>query len=323
MKEKKVAMMATNMIVAAGSADGVCTTAAVLRQGNADAEVIFTQAFQVDKIDPTTWEDGRKVLFVDLAVNNQDKAMTTDFVRRIVEAGHRIIGVCDEHNAEDWEDVLAEAGISTDELAIKPVSQADGDIKSSGALLLSLLGDEADEQTRELCLAADAGDRMDFTTHFGGMVNSAVKSAIWDNSRRVYLARHFAEHREPDETIRGWIAEYEAILQTHDEVLAEREDLGDGIVRIDCSGKVVDMTTLMGQVYALPGVKVCIVRGEMYNKLAGRKEVMASFGSRIKDFDILSAIKGAGVPASGFASKANVSLENEAEAIGAVRKALR
>ena len=34
MKEEKVAMMATNMIVAAGSVDGICTTAAVLRQGN-------------------------------------------------------------------------------------------------------------------------------------------------------------------------------------------------------------------------------------------------------------------------------------------------
>ena len=313
---------AISMIVATGSVDGICTTAAVLRHGNADAEVIFTQAFQVDKIDPTTWKKNRTVLFVDLAVNNRDKAMTADFVRRIIKDGHQIVGVCDEHNAEDWKAVFAEVGVPFDKLAIKPVSQADGDIKSSGALLLSVLGDEADEQTRELCLAADAGDRMDFSTHFGRMVNQAVKSAIWDNSRRVYLARRFAANYEPDETIRGWIAEYEAILRTHEEVLAEREDLGDGIIRIDCTGRVVDMTTLMGQVYSLSGVKVCIVRGEMYNKLAGKKEVMASFGSRIKDFDILSVIKGAGVPAGGFASKANVSLEDEVKAIEAVKQAL-
>jgi len=164
---------------------------------------------------------------------------------------------------------------------------------------------------------------MDFSTHFGKLTNQSIKSAIWDNSRRIYLARHFAENREPDEKILGWMAEYEAILRTHDKILTNREDLGNEIVRIDCTGKIVDMTTLMGQIYSLSGVKVCIVRGEMFNPAKKCKEVMASFGTRIKGFDILATIKDAGVPASGFASKANVSLENEANAIEAVRRALR
>ncbi len=307
-----------NHIVATGSVDGILTTAALLRViGNPEVGVEFTQAFQVDKLDPTKWESGRQVAFVDLAVNNQDAEMTENFVQRVRDAGHEIVAVADEHDAKAWGRI-----INPETLLIAPVSQKEGDIKSSGALLLSVFGDEVDQQTRELCEAADAGDRMDFSTHFGELANQAVKSAIWDNSRRVYLAQYFAEKREADEKILGWIAEYEEILRTHDEVFANREDLGDGIIRIDCTGKVVDMTTLMGQVYDLPDVKICLVRGQMFNKLAGKKEVMASFGTRIKDFDVLSAIKDTKVPATGFASKANVPLKNETEAIEAVRRAL-
>ncbi len=308
-----------NYVVATGSVDGILTVAALLRViGNPKVSIEFTQAFQVDKLDPTKWESGRQVAFVDLAVNNKAPEMTADFVRRIRDAGHNIVAIVDEHDAEAWGKIVDPVN-----LLIVPVSQAEGDINSSGALLLSVLGDEVDRQTRELCEAADAADRMDFSTHFGGLANRAVKSAIWDNSRRVYLARHFAEHYEPDDVILGWVAEYEEILRTHDEILANCEDLSNGIVRVDCTGKVVDMTTLMGQVYDLPRVKVCLVRGEMFNPAKKKKEVMASFGTRIKDFNVLSAVKSAGISAGGFASKANVSLEDEADAIEAICSAIK
>ena len=171
-----------NLIVSVGSVDGVCTSAAALRTVcQPDTEIIFTQAFTVDKIDPTAWKPSRKVLFVDLAVNNRDEAMTVDFLRRIIAAGHQIVGVLDEHCREDWEQAFSEARLSFDDLLIEPVSQATGEIKSSGALLLYILG-IVDEHTEELLGAADAGDRMDFTTHFGGLVNRAVKSKIADDS---------------------------------------------------------------------------------------------------------------------------------------------
>lgn len=78
----------------------------------------------------------------------------------------------------------------------------------------------------------------------------------------------------------------------------------------------------MGSVYDLPGVMVCIIRGEMFNPAKKAKMVMSSFGTRIKDFDILTAVKNEGVLASGFASKANVELESETAAIEAVKKAI-
>lgn len=308
------------MIVATGSVDGILTSAALFRAIGAQPKdvVEFTQAFQVDKLDPAKWAPERQVAFVDLAVNNKDQQMTADFVRRVREAGHTIVAVIDEHDATAWKTALG----GLDDLAIKPESQSEGQFKSSGAILLATLGENADNHTRELCEAADAGDRMDFTTHFGSLANQAVKSAIWDNSRRVYLAQHFAANHEPDEKIVGWCAEYKTILRTHEEVLKMRDDLGDGIVRLECTGKTVDMTTLMGSVYNLSGVKVCIIRGEMFNPAKKTKMFMSAFGTRIKDFDILSVIKASDVPASGFASKANVELEDEATAIEAVRAAL-
>jgi len=316
------AFNSVSLVLSVGSVDGVCTSAAVLRNANPAADIGFCQAFTVDKVDPATWGEARNVLFVDLAVNNRDEAMTVDFLRRIKAAGHTIIGVLDEHNAEDWRKAFAAAELSFDELAIKPVSQDEGDIKSSGALLLSLLGKEADEQTRELCNAADAGDRMDFSTHFGGVVNQAVKSRIADDSRRVYLAKHFARNHDTDSTIEGWIAEYEAILATHEEIVGARQDLGDEIVRINAVGKTVDMTTLMKTVYNL-GYSVALTEGEMFDKTVGAKTRQIAFGCKpgLK-FDAVATIKAAGVECSGFAAKANVKPEDEEAALAAIRSAL-
>jgi len=307
---------AVNFVLSVGSVDGVCTSAAVLRNASEGAGLAFCQAFTVDKIDPAAWGEGKNVLFVDLAVNNRDEVMTVAFLTRVQAAGHQIVGVLDEHSAEDWAKAFEAA-----DLAIKPVSQNTGDIKSSGALLLSLLGNEADEQTKELCLAADAGDRMDFSTRFGGIVNQAVKSAIADDSRRVYLARHFAVSGEPDEKITGWIAEYEQILVSHDEIVAAKIDLGNGIHRVVATGRTVDMTTLMSRLYR-EGAKVVVLEGEAFNKALGRKTVQVSFGTGDRNLDLLSIVKEAVPTASGFAQKANVDPEHEEAALTAIRQAL-
>lgn len=321
-KGKAMNMKKINVILSVGSVDGVCTSAAVLRNADPNADIHFCQAFTVDEMDPTDWGKQTNVLLVDLAVNNRDEAMTMDFLRRVKDAGHTVYGVLDEHNAEDWRRAFEAAELSFDDLAIKPVSQDKGGIKSSGALLLSVLGDEADEHTRELCEAADAGDRMDFSTHFGGIVNQAVKSKIVDDSRRVYLAKHFDQNHEPDETINGWIAEYEAILATHEEIVEARQDLGDGIVRINAVGKTVDMTTLMKTVYALD-YDVLLMEGEMFDKTVGAKTSQIAFGCKpgLK-LDAVATIKAAGVECSGFAAKANVKPEDEAAALSAIRQQL-
>jgi len=280
--------------------------------------------FDTDAIYITSNMFGGASVVVDLAVNNRDVTMTVAFLRRIVDAGHQIIGVCDEHNAEDWAKAFADAGLDFNGLSVKPVTGKGTSTNSSGALLLSLLGNEADEHTAELCRAADAGDRMDFTSHFGGMVNSAVKSKIADDSRRVKLAQHLATSREADVQIQGWIDEYAAILRNHEEIVGARVDLGDGMSRVDTRGKVVDMTAFMGQLYGL-GVKIAVVDGESFNPAKKVKERQISFGCapQLKTLDLVAALKAAGINASGFAQKANVQPEDEAKSVEVIRALLR
>jgi hypothetical protein len=312
---RRFIMQSITKIIATGSVDGILTTAALLRViGNLEISIVFAQAFTVDQVDVSTWEPKQQVAFVDLAVNNREKSMTIDFVRRIREGGHEIIAVCDEHCREDWLEVLG----SFDELLIEPQSQSEGVFKSSGAVLKAALGGEQDFGTTCLCDVADAADRMEFTGS-GELVNKAVKSKIQDDTRRVYLARYFAQYPlgNGDEVISGWIGEYNVILTNHQEIIDSQIDLGDGIIRIYAVGKTVDMTTLMSQLYKT-GAKIVVCEGEMFNKAKGCKTRQIAFGTNEK-FDLLTCIKQV-VTASGFASKANVEPEDEVVALGAVRE---
>jgi hypothetical protein len=311
-------MKTINQIVSVGSVDGICTVAALLRYIGGSVDLEFCQAFTVDRVDPYTWDSHRRVALVDLAVNNRDPAMTSDFVRRIRNAGHEIVAIIDEHNREDWLECLG----SFQGLFICPVSQDIGKIKSSGALLSYTYGEEMDDHGRALCDAADAGDRMDFTTRFGGMVNHAVKSRIADDSRRVYLARHFAANADPDATIEGWIAEYEKILLSHDAIVDSRVDLEDGIVRVSAVGATVDMTVLMKRLYT--DYRLVLLEGELFDKKVGAKVRQIAFGCKPGlDLDLVAILKSAGIECSGFAAKANVPLEYEDIALQAVRSELR
>jgi len=307
-----------NQIVSVGSVDGILTSAALLRViGNPETSIVFAQAFTVDKVDVANWASNSKVAFVDLAVNNREPAMTATFVEKVKAAGHVIVAVIDEHNAEDWAKVLA-----FDSLVIAPVSGKGTEVNSSGALLASMLGSELDAHGKELCSAADAGDRMDFTSHFGGMANQAMKSRIQDDTRRVHMARHFAVNREADEKIAVWVREYEAIIANHSEIEKARVDLGDGIIRISTVGKTVDMTTLLSSLYKT--ARVVIMEGEMFDKKAGCKTRQIALGTNERSLDLVALLKGAGITeASGFAQKANVSPASEEAAVAAIRAALR
>jgi hypothetical protein len=314
-----------NQIVSVGSVDGVCTAAAVLRlTGNpTTCDIVFAQAFTVDRIDPKSWTANRSVVLVDLAVNNREPAMTERFIDGIREAGHVLVAIIDEHSREDWFKVMG----MVDHLAVEPQTQAAGPDapKSSGAVLMRALesaGEEFDSQTRELMEAADAGDRMDFTTRFGGFVNKAMKANIQDDARRVYLARHFAVNTEADSTIQKWVAEYEQIEANHDKVVASKKDLGDGLHRIVATGLRVDMTSLMSRLYR-EGAKVVVLEGEGFNKALGKKVPQVSFGSKDQNFDLLTPVKAVVATASGFTSKVNVDPADEEAAIAAVRAALR
>lgn len=319
-------IVSTNLVISVGSVDGICTAAALLRLiGEGEVGVQFCQAFTVDKVDPSKWADGQKVAFVDLAVNNRDKSMTVDFIRRIREAGHEIVAVIDEHNKADWTEILGDEGIAY--LAIKPESQKEDErFGSSGAVLSEALieaGVECDMHTSALLEAADQADRGNFDTHFGKMVNEAVKSNIRDDARRVHIARHLAESQEPSSEMLGWVEEYQVILANHEKILGAAEDLGDGIFRASALGKIVDMTSLMFAFYRR-GARVIALEGEFYVPAEKGKRVLIGFGTNDKSLDLLTAVKEAELDyTGGFAQKVNVELHHSDQAIGAIRQVLQ
>ncbi len=307
-----------NQIISVGSGDGVATTAGFNAWMGRAVPVVFTQAFDVDKIDISGWEKNRQVLFIDLAVNNQNQNMTAEFVQKIQAAGHTIVAIIDEHDAQAWQQVLGE---TWDTLAVQPVTQKTGPIKSSGALLKSVLGTEMTEHVAELFDAADAADRFDFSTRFGQMINQAVKSKITDNKRRVHLAEWLAFNSEPDQMILGWIQEYEKILENHAAIIKEATWVVQGtIIRVNTTDVVFDMSGLTAELYRM--APIVIMEAKAFHKPAGGQMPMVAVMTNRKDLDLLAALTDVeGVELlGGFASKANVTPASEAAATEVVKK---
>lgn len=311
------------LLVTVGSVDGVSAAAAILcllgKRAAARTKVIFTQAFQVGAIQPETWEKS-SVVFVDLAVNNADPTMTEDFVQRVEDAGHKIVAVLDEHDAQLWEQVMGDRFIN---LLIKPVSAKNDTIKSTCALIWNhMMGGRVDKHLSQLLLAGDAGDKMNFSTHFGGLINAAVKSAIADNSRREHLARHFAFHSLPDEKIQVWLDEYQEILKNHKEILSAQVQLEEGVVIITTGSLKIDATTLFNGLYKGPAKKFVIIRGMMFNPGKKTMENMVSIASGNNSLDFVQCLKDAGLQIlGGKGSKVNLAPEYEEEAVKAIKKA--
>lgn len=312
----KSILRSATQVVSVGSVDGVLTAAAVLRQiGNPSVGLTFTQAFTVEKVPVETWPTGQRVVFVDLAVDNRDPNKTRRFIARLKAGGHTLIAIVDEHSREDWLSVLG----TFDGLTVEPRTRSDV-YGSSGALLLAALSDEADEHTRMLCAAADAGDKMQFIG-IGELANKAMKANIPDDARRVHLARHFATSAEPDAQILAWVKEYDGIEAAHKEVHAAKQDLLQGIHRVVTTGKRIDVTTLMRELYEA-GAVVVVMEAELYDKAVGKKVRQIAFGTNSQKLDLLACLKAAGVGASGFAQKANVPPAEEEAALAAVRALL-
>jgi len=306
-------------IVFTGSVDGQATSAALMNAIGHEVGVTATQAFEVNKIDVAKMPACSVVAFVDLAVNNRDHQMTADFVARLTAAGHKLVAVIDEHSREDWLEVLG----SFEGLEIEPQSQAAGVYKSSGAILKAVVGETANAQVIELCDAADASDRMDFSTHIGGLINMAIKSDIFNNARRVYMVKWFAFNREPDAQIIEWSQEYDkVIIPNHEAIKSSAKKMYFKVVRVTTTGLKIDMTTLMSDLYKT--ARIVVLEGMAFNPAEKKQTVQISIGTNDKSLDLLACVKTVGItPLGGFASKVNVELKDEKKALKAIRKMLR
>lgn len=302
-------------IVSVGSIDGILTTAALVRlcrEGLAgfwgSPCVHWTQAFTVDRLRPEEWDQGA-VALVDLGVNNRDRQMTLDFVRRLLAAGHRIVAVIDEHGADAWASVLAEAGIEMGSLCITPADRG-SQIHSSGDILEAYLYDQSGQglapgvarprispQADRLCRFASASDLGQFGKtpypdpelivfpHW--LANAVIKPAIQDDSRRDALVAYYSGANESVAALAkllGWAAEYEQMQRRTAALLDLARDY-HGVLRVDLSEEdgQVDMTALSVALQARADV-VCVGRAGTYVLSSGsRHDLLTRIQSVIPD----------------------------------------
>jgi hypothetical protein len=317
-------------LVLPGSIDGMCGASAFLRFAAKKGEdtnnitLIFAQAHEVGRIDPQKWEENSFVGFIDLPVNNDTKSndpqqLTVDLVNKIKSRGCEILVVADEHGKKQWEAVFAKCGLDIQNLLIPPQDRTQEEYSSS-AILKKSIDDGSDKFITELLYAGDQGDRMNFNTPIGNIMNRATKSNIGDNTRREYLVRHLATNETSDPKIDGWIGEYDVMEANLPKIMETGEDLGNGIFRYDAQGLSHDATEFFKSAYSREPKPVAVVLKGTSVFRDGKVQPSISVGTDRKDLNVLQALQNAGIKANGFPLKGNAAIEDEEAAINAVRQ---
>lgn len=316
-------LLTVNQIVAVGSVDGILTTAALLSIIGPAKEVYvqFTTAATVNDLTIGLWRPARQIALVNLGVNFSDLFITRMFIDRLYRGGHKIVAVIDEHGRELWQAVLAPYCCLSD-LAVEPQTQAvNSNIRSSGAVLLNTLGVQATEHQRTLLLAAESADRGNFSPPLASLVNRSIKPDLYNQRRRVYLARHLAATAEPDATIQRWMTEYLPLQRRAQDIWHARSNLGEGIVSLVLDSRPVDMTDLIVRVW-IAGARVVVLSHQQQDN--DQRLVPTVIRTRYVWLDLPRIVAHAGLDVIGNSSRLRVTVrpQDETRAIEAIRHAI-
>jgi len=180
-------------IVAAPSVNGAAGSAAVMRHGPKDLQLIFKQAHEVDQI--TEDELGKRpvVGIVDLAVYTEDRGKNTiAFINKVYELGGRVLFIADDHDRNAWGDVFENTTQKDVTFTIDPRTRGD-EYPNSCAILGKAISEIADQHTKDLLAAGN----LDFEGKYGQIFHDGVTSG--DLEKLSKLARHYAVNTEPME----------------------------------------------------------------------------------------------------------------------------
>lgn len=316
-------LLTVNQIVAVGSVDGILTTAALLSFIGPEKNVYvqFTTAATVNNLPIGLWRPARRVALVNVGVNFNDLFTTRVFIDRLCRSGHRIVAVIDEHARDLWQAVLAPYCAMSD-LAVEPQTQSiNSDIRSSGAVLLNALGAQVTDHQRALLLAADAADRGNFSPPLANIVNRSIKPDLYNQRRRVYLARHLAASAEPDAAIRQWMAEYLPLQQRAQDIWHARTNLGEGVIRLALDPRPVDMTDLIVRAW-INGARVVVLSHQQ--GINEQYLVPTVIRTRYRWLNLPRIMGCAAIPLSGNSSQLRVTIRphDEMQAIEVIRFAI-
>lgn len=157
------------------------------------------------------------------------------------------------------------------------------------------------------------------------LANAAVKPAITDDSRRTQLVRYFSGQ---DTRVRllavllDWAADYEAMQRTADQIVADRDVLGEGIWRIDTTDRgPVDITSLCMSCYDA-GARVLVTRCSQRTRDDATVAPRSVFSAPSGGLQLLEILQGAGISCGGAPFRVTLDRADEDAGIAAVRAAL-
>jgi hypothetical protein len=308
-------MTDVNHLIAVGSVDGTIASTVCLRVAkNPDIPISFTQAHALHEIKIEKWLPGRNIGIIDLGVCEKKSPsismLTVEFVKKIYDHGHTISFIADEHGKEAWKKTLQSCDKDITSLRIQPEDRG-SQFSSSCAVLMKALG-TSDEYTSNLLLDGNQADLGNFDTRYGNIFNKAIKSQIKDSERRCYLARYMSDHEEPDETIKGWVQEYEVMEGNIQKVLDKGASHGEGIRYYSNAEKLpLDITAFLFEAYKKSSI--VLISTHTYTIV----------GTENQDLNLPEILSEAKIPvAGGLKTKASFKSDFVDQAIRAIKTAL-
>lgn len=318
-----------NVLILPGSIDSMCGAAAFMRYTKSEGDsknlqLIFAQAHEVGRIDVSKWPEESKAGFIGLPVNNDTKSqepqkVTEDFVKKTKERGCDILFIADVNGKKRWQDVLGKCGLDEKDLVIQPQDRSEV-YGSSCEILRTEIGQKFDSHGNDLLDAGNKANKMNFKTSNGSIMYRATNSKIADNSRREHIIRRMAYHETPDEAINEWIKEFDQMEANHPIILKTRQDLDNGIFHYDASNLPHGTTEVLKQTYdANPKPIAVVLKGTTVFR-DGKVQPSVTIATDRNDLNLFDVLKEAKITVNGIPQRANLPLEDEQNAIDAVRQ---
>jgi hypothetical protein len=212
-------------IVSHGDLDGIISTVLLIKKFRLESlfkkdevEIIFTQPWTVDKINP----QGEKIFVVDIAVNNKNPEMTKEFISRIVD---KLVAWYDHH--QGWTEEITQGNPA---FVIDPLAKSCAEIIGGDP---ELIGDAIAADRREGSLSSKAQ-----------LIEIAIKSDLKDNTTRLFAVRWLLG----DETVYDYL---EKKAKNYEKMLVETQELVQNFKKIekvaivDARGRRADLTQLL------------------------------------------------------------------------------
>lgn len=307
-------------LIVAENVESLLVAAAIRRLFGGEFKIEFCDILFDRRYDCSHWAPESRALLVGLTEVFGGETQMSAYLKAVNWDGHSVVGILDTVGEGVWREAFESSHFRYEELKISPLSgdlfAEDDERVSFRDYFLSLTGKEDDEFLRELFAESTDGNLT---------VREIIDRAILGSTNTIYeyryeyLIEHFAHNAVPSEKICNWINQFEVQAEERDNILNARQDLGNGIWRIQKDSLQTSLITfnLAGQVQTLEQARIVVFN---LNTTQGRK---VSFSMNTADGSrFLELLEEDGIAVTGTVDCIVFSAKVEQRAIELIRQAL-